>query len=202
MELCHKIVAARKQKGLTQEQLADLTSLTIRTIQRIESGESTPRAYSLKAIATALSINFEELVSEGTKVDRVSNSDSTTTMPDFEGSKHFLKMLCLSCFSYLVIPFIHFLLPTQILKKSNEKNPIVIAFAQKVIRIQLYWKAGLWLLLLGTLAYNLLMSVYFQKLHLINYLVPFFVMYFLNAIILVVHLVQINKMESQLNPSI
>ena len=153
MELYQKIVNTRKQKGLTQEQLADLSNITVRTIQRIESGESNPRAFTLKAIASVLDISFEELATDNDG-DNLSNSTDSPQTPNYEDSEHFLKVFCLSCFSYLVIPFIHFLIPTHLLKKSNEQNPTIIAFAKKMIRIQLYWKAALWLLLLGTLAYN------------------------------------------------
>lgn len=195
MELYQKIITARTQKGLTQEQLADLSNVTVRTIQRIESGESTPRAYTLKAIATALGIGFEELVTDRGNNDNLSNSENTPTIPNYEDGKHFLKALCLSCFSYLLIPFIHFLIPTHLLKKSNQQNPTIIAFAKKMIRIQLYWKAALWLLLFGTLAYNLTRAAYFQKSHLLNYLVPFFAMYFINAIIITINLARIQKID-------
>lgn len=196
MELYQKILAARKLKGFTQDQLADLSNVTVRTIQRIESGESTPRAYTLKAIATALDINFEELVANEKSNNSLSNSPKTSTIPNYEDSIHFLKVFCLSCFSYLIIPFIHFLVPTHLLKKSNEQNPIVIAFAKKMIRIQLYWNIILWLLLFGTLAYNLTMAAYFQKSYLLNYLVPFFVMYFINAIIITLNLVRLQKIDT------
>lgn len=75
MELYQKIVTARKQKGLTQEQLADLVNVTVRTIQRIENGGSTPRAYTLKTIATALGLNFEELVANNDTNDTLRNSE-------------------------------------------------------------------------------------------------------------------------------
>lgn len=194
MKSYQKIVNARKQKGLTQEQLADLSNVTVRTIQRVESGEGTPRIYTLKEIATALDISFEELMADNSN-HRLSNPINSPLTSYNEDSKHFLKVICLSCFSYLFIPFIHFLIPTHLLKKSTEQNPTVIAFAKKMIRIQLYWKATLGFLLLATLAYNLTMATYFQKSYLLHYLVPFFAMYFINAIIIVINLVRIRKMD-------
>lgn len=65
-----------------------------------------------------------------------------------------------------------------------------------MIRIQLYWEAVFWLLLLITLAYNLTMAAYFQKSHLLNYLVPFFAMYFINAIIISISLVRIKGIDT------
>jgi XRE family transcriptional regulator, regulator of sulfur utilization len=196
MELYKRIAVARKQKGLTQEQLADLTNVTVRTIQRIESGESTPRAYTLKTIATALDINFEELKpvnnnNNDSLVISINLSNSSTE----EDGKHFLQMLCLSCFSYLVIPYVHFLIPARLLKKSNEQNPKIIAFARRVIRGQLYWTSSVLFLMLLTLAYNLISAHYFQQPQLINYLWPFFFMYFINASIISASLLRITKAD-------
>ena len=195
MELCQKIVQARKQKGLTQEQLADLSQVTVRTIQRIESGETTPRAFTLKAIASVLEMSFEDLLSSNDHHNLTDTTDEPAT-PDFESSKHFLNLLCLSCFSYLVLPFIHVLIPVHLLKRSKEQHPGVIAFAKKMIRIQLYWQVALWLLLLATLSYNLIMAAYFQKAYVLHYLVPFFAMYFINATIIILQLLRINKIDT------
>ena len=51
----------RLKKGITQEELASKTDISVRTIQRIESGEVDPRAYTLQAIAAALDVEFEML---------------------------------------------------------------------------------------------------------------------------------------------
>lgn len=48
----------RIKKGMTQEELASLTELSVRTIQRIENGEVDPRSYSLQMIAKALEVDF------------------------------------------------------------------------------------------------------------------------------------------------
>src|SRR5258708_26080543 len=50
----------RLQRGWSQEQLAELTGLSVRTIQRIERGQ-TPSAESLKAIAAVFEVNFGAL---------------------------------------------------------------------------------------------------------------------------------------------
>ncbi|MFT3979499.1 MAG: helix-turn-helix transcriptional regulator [Ferruginibacter sp.] len=188
MELNQKIIIARKNKGLTQEQLADLTNITTRTIQRIESGESTPRSYTLKTIAAVLDISFDDLQA---------SQNRNSPPPDYteENGRHLLQVICLSCFTYIVIPFIHILIPAYILKKSGEQNPRVIAFARKVIRVQLWWKCALWFSMLGALAYNFIMAAYFQKSYLLNYLWPFFTMYLVNAGIIIYNLVQLKKTD-------
>jgi transcriptional regulator with XRE-family HTH domain len=50
----------RLQRGWSQEQLADLSGLSARTIQRIESG-SVPSVESLKAIGSVFEIDWSQL---------------------------------------------------------------------------------------------------------------------------------------------
>src|SRR5512146_2119901 len=53
-----KVADLRQQKGLTQEQLAERCEVSARTIQRIESGEVDPRAYTLHCLGEALEFDF------------------------------------------------------------------------------------------------------------------------------------------------
>lgn len=53
-ELGRKIVELRKAKGFTQEELVEKCNISVRTLQRIESGEATPRSYTIKLLFTAL----------------------------------------------------------------------------------------------------------------------------------------------------
>ena len=57
-DLGHKVTELRQQKGLTQEQLAELCEVSARTIQRIESGEVDPRAYTLQCLSKTLEFDF------------------------------------------------------------------------------------------------------------------------------------------------
>ncbi|WP_343487189.1 helix-turn-helix domain-containing protein [Allomuricauda sp. d1] len=60
-ELGLKIEALRKQKGLTQEELVELCNINVRTLQRIENGEVTPRSYTIKTILSALDEDYESI---------------------------------------------------------------------------------------------------------------------------------------------
>ena len=55
-----KVTELRQQKNLTQEQLAEKCEVSARTIQRIESGEVDPRAYTLQCLSTVLDFDFTE----------------------------------------------------------------------------------------------------------------------------------------------
>ncbi|AFL84806.1 putative transcription factor, MBF1 like protein [Belliella baltica DSM 15883] len=59
-ELGLKIQEWRKAKGLTQEELVERCNLNVRTIQRIEAGEVTPRSYTIKAIMEVLDVSHVE----------------------------------------------------------------------------------------------------------------------------------------------
>ncbi len=72
-ELGKRILALRKEKGLTQEELVELCHVSVRTIQRIESGEVTPRNYTIKIILAAL--GYDEQQSD--------NDDNNTTTNRF-----------------------------------------------------------------------------------------------------------------------
>ena len=49
-----KIADLRKAKGLTQDELVEKCNISVRTLQRIESGEGSPRSYTLRIIFDAL----------------------------------------------------------------------------------------------------------------------------------------------------
>lgn len=63
-ELGQKIAALRKEKGLTQEELVELCNISVRTIQRIETGEVTPRSYTIKTILSALGNDLKDIQEE------------------------------------------------------------------------------------------------------------------------------------------
>ena len=60
-ELGKKIAALRNEKGLTQEELVAKCNISVRTIQRIESGEVIPRSYTVKSIFNALDFSYDAI---------------------------------------------------------------------------------------------------------------------------------------------
>ncbi len=57
-ELGQKLSELRKNRNLTQEELVEACNVSVRTIQRIESGEVTPRTSTIKIILAALGEDF------------------------------------------------------------------------------------------------------------------------------------------------
>ena len=58
----NKIYEIRKLKGYSQEKLAELSKINLRTIQRIENDENEPHGKTLNLICDVLEINVEELL--------------------------------------------------------------------------------------------------------------------------------------------
>lgn len=63
-----KLIEVRKAKGLTQNEVAEKCNITVRTIQRIESGLVTPRAFTIKIISETLGFDFFETSNTGYEV--------------------------------------------------------------------------------------------------------------------------------------
>jgi transcriptional regulator with XRE-family HTH domain len=68
----------RLSRFLSQEQVAQMSGLSVRTIQRIESGHS-PSVESLKCLASALEVDISTLNQENFVIDR--NSENWEDLP-------------------------------------------------------------------------------------------------------------------------
>ncbi|WP_052691908.1 helix-turn-helix domain-containing protein [Teredinibacter purpureus] len=77
MPFSDRLIALRKQRGLTQEALADLIEITKTQVYRYESGTSQPTLDVIKKIAIALSVTSDELIFE---VDERKPDDSLTLL--------------------------------------------------------------------------------------------------------------------------
>lgn len=69
-ELGKKILALRLAKGLTQNELADKCNISLRTIQRIESADVTPRSFTIKVIFSNLEYEFYNSINETDKKEQ------------------------------------------------------------------------------------------------------------------------------------
>lgn len=71
-----KLFEIRNAKGLTQADLAKRCNITPRTVQRIEAGTVTPRAYTIQLISETLEYDFSTIHSSLTPTQNLNKSGS------------------------------------------------------------------------------------------------------------------------------
>jgi transcriptional regulator with XRE-family HTH domain len=121
-DLSNRVKVLRSRKGLSQEQLAEISGLSLRTIQRIENDETLPRGDTLTRLAVALQVSPDELIDWQILED-----------------KNVLLLLNLSQFSFLAFPLLGIILPLVIwvLKKDKVKN--VNEVGKAILNFQISW---------------------------------------------------------------
>ena len=101
MELNEKLQLLRKQKGLTQEQLAQALYVSRTAISKWESGRGYPNIDSLKAIARYFSVSVDDLLSE-TETPDAARADECRRDSRFHGL--IFGLLDVSMLLLLVLP--------------------------------------------------------------------------------------------------
>ena len=72
-----RVKTARQNKGLTQEELAEQTNLSVSFISRLETGKVLPSLERLSFIADALDVGLEDLLCDSFKNRSQSMSPTT-----------------------------------------------------------------------------------------------------------------------------
>lgn len=122
-----RIKELRLQSGISQEKLSEISELNIRTIQRIENGETEARGDSLKRIATALNFDLKKLTTlEISKA--ILNED-----------KWILRLLSISAFGFLIQPLLGIIFPLilWIIYKNRIRN--VNEIGRQILKSQIFW---------------------------------------------------------------
>lgn len=95
MSFSARLIALRKDKGLTQQALADVTHIHVQQIKRYEAGTSEPSAEALRKIARTFSISTDWLLFEdgerGPSDDLRLQFEAISHMPEEE--RHIVKAL-------------------------------------------------------------------------------------------------------------
>ena len=86
MEFNEKLQKLRKQKGLTQEELAEALFVSRTAVSKWESGRGYPNIDSLKQIAEVFSVSVDELVSANELIELAEHNER-------QGKKHFCDLV-------------------------------------------------------------------------------------------------------------
>ena len=101
MEFHEKLQELRKQKGLTQEELAGILSVSRTAISKWESGRGYPNIDSLKAIAKYFSVTIDQLLS-GDELLTIAEEDTKQTKTN--ACNLIFSMLDISALALLFLP--------------------------------------------------------------------------------------------------
>ncbi len=121
-ELAKRIKELRSRKGMSQEELAEVSQLSLRTIQRIEGGETEARGDTLQRLAKALNITPDELI------DWAENED-----------RGFLVVLNLSALSFIAFPILGIVVPLALWMLKKDKIKYVNETGKKLLNFQISW---------------------------------------------------------------
>ena len=100
MEFNEKLQELRKQKGLTQEELAERLYVSRTAISKWESGRGYPNIESLKAIANFFSVTVDELLSSGEALT-LAEEDNKQKNKHFRDLIYGLLDLCIAMLLFL-----------------------------------------------------------------------------------------------------
>lgn len=183
--LAQRVKELRTRKGMSQENLADESGLSLRTIQRIENEESNPTGDSLKRLSNALDVTPDDLVDWTVQEDR-----------------GYISAMNLSALSFLAVPLMNVILPLILWFSKKGKVKGLDKSAKTLINFQLTWTI---LLVVIPVIYFMLFlsSASLRKLSFNSFgdpifFVPicWFFMYLYNFILIIINTFRINKNKS------
>ncbi len=117
-----KLKNLRNKQGISQEYLAEESGLNIRTIQRIEKGETTPNGDTCRKLSDALKVSPNELM-------------DWTVIEDND----FLKKLNLSALTFVFFPLLGILVPALMWVSKKDKVKDIDKVAKKIINFEITW---------------------------------------------------------------
>lgn len=126
--LAPKVKELRKKKGFSQEELADNSGLSLRTIQRIENGETEPTGETLKRISNALNVNPEEIID--------------WTIIEDQG---LLKAMNLSALTFILFPLLGIIVPLIIWISKKDKIKDINRIGENILNFEITWTIILFL---------------------------------------------------------
>jgi len=120
--LSARLKKLRNQKGLSQEALAEESGLSLRTIQRIENGESNPTGETLKRLSRALNVNPDELIDWTIKEDQ-----------------SYLTFMNLSALTFIFFPLLGIIVPFMLWTSRKDKLKNINKIGRDLINFEITW---------------------------------------------------------------
>ncbi len=124
-ELGQRLTELRKTKNLTQEELVEACNVSVRTIQRIESGEVTPRTSTIKIILAAL----------GEDLRSFHQSHQGSGNEALERSENSLQIAWVAGIVYFIIGFLEAGLDYARIEEGDSSVPLEFYIPVKIVSL-------------------------------------------------------------------
>lgn len=193
-----RILAIRKSKGFSQELLAEQSGVSLRTIQRVEQGETVPRGHTIQALATALDVPLDALLTLPAPIPESvveptvelsperSNSPSVppapSDSPSLPADPQLLQLLNLSALCLLVFPFLNLLMPYLLWRKHRHDTLHAAEIGRRVLGFQVLWQVASFFSYLMVLLLQAAMFYYFGVMLKGVFLAVFVLTYLVNIV--------------------
>jgi len=183
-ELSKRVKELRTRKGLSQEQLAEISGLSLRTIQRIENGETEPRGETLKRLMNALDATPDDLMDWSIAED-----------------KGFLTAVNLSALGFFVFPLLGILIPLIMWISKKDKLKDINKTGKEILNFQITWNLLVFLTYIFFMGQVFLMHSLIRNPFLLVGIIGFLYVY--NFVLIIINTVKIyNGNEIKYYPKI
>lgn len=132
-----KLKEIRELQNLTQEELAESSGISVRTIQRIEAG-TIPKGYTLRTLSKTLGIPenvLQNIQSIKIEEEQPTVQEKTEQTEEATISYSLLKIINLSSIPFVIFPPLNILVPLFLMFKLKQKNLLV----KQIISMQIIW---------------------------------------------------------------
>ncbi len=141
-----KLKQIREQQNLTQKEVSEKSKISIRTIQRIESGTE-PKGHTLKALSQALNVPENELITKLDEnsfeenfqqtIENLENKESENKEKENEYEIDFqkVKLINLSSILFIIFPPLNSLVPYILFRILKQNNHLT----KQIVSLQIFW---------------------------------------------------------------
>jgi transcriptional regulator with XRE-family HTH domain len=130
-----KLKVLRELLNLTQEELSEKSGISVRTIQRIETGKD-PKGYTLRILAKALELEESELQTQETEGENINITEEKEESEEAILINYSsLKLINLSSIPFIVIPPLNIIVPLVLMLTMKQKNILT----KELITVQILW---------------------------------------------------------------
>ena len=131
-----KLKQIREQQNLTQEELSEKSGISVRTIQRIESGTE-PKGHTLKTLSKTLEISVDDLLNKKVEVLVEDTTEKSIKNSEIESQINYqkVKMINLSSVLFVLLPPLNILVPLILSYSLKQKNQLT----KQIISLQILW---------------------------------------------------------------